>query len=149
MVDKLIERYFRLENPSGYPVEILSNSLNMSFSEEFVRISSICRFDYLGRGTEWFSAQQLSDRSVVGETLNLRKNFGLPKEYLFLADDGTSALFMKCFGDHEEIWDIAEEDIGRLCAEEPLLYKTIVYKTFPEFFEFLLNQREEEMRNEE
>jgi hypothetical protein len=107
MVDKLIERYFRLENPSGYPVEILSNSLNMSFSEEFVRISSICRFDYLGRGTEWFSAQQLSDRSVVGETLNLRKNFGLPKEYLFLADDGTSCMYlMSCCGDHEEVyWD--------------------------------------------
>jgi hypothetical protein len=147
MVNDLIKRYIRIEELGSYPCFFISDALSVVFSDDFIQIAKSCRFDYLGR-FEWFFSDNDEHGGVIDNTKYLIKEYGLSKEYLYLADDGTSALFMKCLGDREEIWNIAEEDIGRLCEGEPLLYEAVVYKTFPEFFEYLLEQREEEIKNE-
>jgi hypothetical protein len=98
-----------------------------------------------------FSSDRLSESTygVVAQTLNLRRDLGLPKNMIYLSNDGTSCVLMSCCGDHEEVYWILSEDVYNLCENKPLEYNPKIFLTFPEFFEFLLNQREEEIRNEE
>jgi hypothetical protein len=131
-----------------HDIKNLQNKLSISFSKEFYDLSNLGDFEY----TNIFNIYNLNldtDYSVIGETTRLRKECNLPHDTLYLSEDDASVLLMKCLGDHEEIYWIAIEDFERYCNGEPLLYDATIFKTFSEFFEYLLDKEEESRAEEE
>jgi hypothetical protein len=140
----LINRFIKLKGIRPLNYQTVEKELDIKLSGDFQIISEFTSFDYLvyiGCGVNF-------SEGVILSTKEARETVNLPLDTLYLAEDDASLLFMKCLGDHEEIYWIAIEDGERYCNGEPLLYDATIFKTFPEFFEYLLD-REEESRAEE
>jgi hypothetical protein len=143
MINDLMDRYLKIEASGKINHEKISKKLGVCFSNDFKNISKKARFDYLNV-FDWLSLDQEKEHSVIGDTISLRKTANLPKDTLFLSEDDASALLMKCFGTHEEIYWIAIEDFERFCNDEKLEYDYTFFPTFTAFFEYLLDEGEKE-----
>lgn len=139
MIDSLIARYVKLEAPEKLNYEEVSLKLNITFSKDFKDIGDRVRFDYI-LGVGGFSF----DIGVLQKTLKLRENVNLPKDTLVLLENDASLIFMKCFGDHEEVYWISMEDAYRYCDGDPFMYNPITFPTFADFFSYLLDEEEKE-----
>lgn len=128
-------------------IDKVSAALGVSFSAKFSKICEFARFDVLD-SFDGYNFDRDDDYSVISSTLRLRESMGLPHNVLFLAEDDASLWFMKCFGDHEEIFWIRIEDGENFCQGKLLEYDYDHFPTFEAFFEFLLDE-EEKMRKEE
>lgn len=148
MIQELIDRYLNLEDSKKLPYEKISELLGVSFSNEFIEISSQVGFDYFGNFS-WFNSDQTENYSIIGETKDLRTERNLPNNTLWLTEDDASLLFMKCLGDHEEIFWIAIEDGERFCEGKPLEYDYDFFPTFADFFKYLLDEEEKSRAEDE
>ena len=148
MIQELIDRAKALKNSERLNYEKISDLLEVSFSKEFIEISSQVGFDYFGL-TSWLNSDQTGDYSMIGDTLFLRKEFNLPLNTVIIANEGESILLMKCFGKHEEIWWIDNMDIERFCKGEPLEAWNKVFPTFITFFQYLLDEEEKSRAEDE
>jgi hypothetical protein len=140
-INNLIQKYLSRKNQQTYPWELISDDLEVIFSKEFIQIAEYCRFDYFDN-FEWLSADKESDNSLFSYTKFMRDHYHLPKEYVLLADDGTSCVLMKCMGDREETYWIDREDVLRICDGEKPAYTPDIFSTFVDFFEYLLDGEE-------
>ncbi len=140
-IKKLIRKSQSIKQSKKINHKKISKFLGVNFSQGFKEICNQIGFDYFGP-FEWFNTEQTEQYSIIGETKNLRSELNLEKNILFLASDGTSLLFMKCLGDHEEIYWIAIEDVERFCKGEPLEGKYEFFSSFSDFFQFLLDWEE-------
>lgn len=149
MINSLINRYLSILKGWKLDFEKVSNRLGVTFSKVFSNIAKKTRYDVF-RKCEFFAFDVKEDDEfgVLHATLRLRESMGLPHNVLFLAEDDASLWFMKCFGDHEEIFWIRIEDGENFCQGKPLEYDYDHFPTFEAFFEFLLDE-EEKMRKEE
>lgn len=142
MINQLINKFKSIKKSEKLNYKKISDILGITFSQEFRKICNEIGFDYFGL-FEWFNSQQVEEYSIIGETLNLRNKLKLPHDTLFLASDGVSLLFMKCFGDHEEIYWIAIEDVERFCKGQRLECNYDFFPTFIDFLNCLLKQEED------
>lgn len=148
MIQELIDRYLKLEDSKRLPYEKISELLGVSFSNEFKAINDVARFDYLDT-LEWHNSDQTGDYSMIGDTLFLREEYNLPNNVVAIANQGESILFMKCLGDHEEVYWIDNVDIERFCNGEPLEAWNKVFPTFIDFFKYLLDEEERSRAEDE
>lgn len=147
MIQELIDRAKALRDAEKLNYEKLSKQLGVSFSKEFIEISSQVSFEYFG-SFSWFNSDQTGHYSIIGETQDLRTERGLPNNILGLTEDDASLWFMECLGDHEEVYGIAIEDGENFCEGIPLQYDYDFFPTFADFFKYLLDE-EEKSRAEE
>ena len=139
--------HYKVSNLVPYSVKKtdieLNELLNLFLSEDFKYINT--RYDY--EFLEYFEMYSFTV-GVVAETKSWRESINLPLNYLVLGDNGTSALLMKIENDNANVIHCALEDVLNLCAGRPMEYDPIIFETFADFFEFLLDE-EEELRAED
>jgi hypothetical protein len=126
-------------------IDYVSSSLGVVFSEDFVDINVIYDYAYLGR-FDFYSFYYKGASGVTKKTRTFREVINLPHRYVLLSDMGDAgAVFLETQDTPEKpspvIW-CDQEDIDRLCREEPLIYNPTVWPSFTDFFEYLVEQEE-------
>ena len=129
-------------NLSSELITKIEAELEISFPLDFKQLCEIYRYDCIG-SFNYYNFEGLGDYSVVVQTKSWRESINLPLNYLVLSDDGTSALLMKIENDNANVIHCALEDVLNLCAGRPMEYDPIIFETFADFFEFLLDEEEE------
>ena len=143
MNQRLITRALKFNFPSLKEENInnICSKLSVNFSKDFLSLAKYVDFEYFN-AFHIYSLLSEDEYSVINETLRLRLECGLHKETIFLFEDDASILLMRCCGTHEEVYWIAVEDFYNYCEGKPLEHNPTIFKSFPEFFEYLLNEEE-------
>ncbi len=142
-VQKLIDRARRAKEKNTERLNYgkISKILGVSFSKEFIEISSQVGFDYLSP-ISWLNSDQTEDNSMIDETLLLKESNNLPIDCVVLANLGGSIILMKCLGAQEEIYWISTQDVENFCKGAPLRCGYDFFPTFSDFFKYLLDEAE-------
>lgn len=141
----------RLKNLGNFPpplegdvINKIENKLEVSLPNDFKEISKLFRYDYMSN-LDFFSLEREDEYSVIGTTLRWRKTVSLPKRFVALAEDSTSAIIMETKYSSEIptpiIW-CRIEDISNLVKEVDLLYSPTVFSSFTDFFDYLVTEEE-------
>ena len=81
------------------------------------------------------------DMGVINKTKTWRKTIDLPNQYLVLSDDGESAVLLNTQDANNStvIW-CSLEDVLNLCSGKTMKYSPTIFKSFTDFYNFLLTR---------
>lgn len=152
---KLKTRYMELFPKKGIncnEIEALQQELGVVFPEDLNEI--LTYFDgYHDVGhLSLFTFQKGSNWSVSKKTKFFRKKIGLPNRYLVLKEGDESFIVLETQDTSTlaaPVYWIGLSDVDNLVAGKSLIDDPIVYKTFADFFEFLLDEERAEREEEE
>lgn len=151
-MDKLIERanhIYKCKNlGSEVEFENIEKKLNVILPEEFKYICRHYTYEHLG---EFYSIFGEENYSIIGETLTYRQTLNLPHKFLRLAEDEVSLTFMETNKNSENpslIYWISIEDCETFCKSKSLESDYDLFPSFTDFFENLIERKEELAREE-
>jgi hypothetical protein len=124
-------------------IDNVEKATDVKLSSEFRELYSALPYTFIGSTTSWSFPT-----GVIEETLSLRKTRHLPLDTLCISEESESVIFMKCLGDHEEIYWLSYADAHNYCENKTLEDNPVIFPTFADFFAYLLDE-EEKLRAEE
>jgi len=148
--ENMKKRYLKLypERDTGLNViQEISKRLGVCLSSDFIEISryfdgyyplgniSLFSFDYEGNYS-----------NITDETIRLRKSVKLPNKYVVLYESEVSFIVFETNSDatlKARVIDCSLEDAYNLAGGKELENNPIVYKSFSDFFEYLISEEEE------
>jgi hypothetical protein len=142
-IESLIERVRNLKKDKKSEI---SDSMTEKLEKELCVIlpndfKVLCRF----YGYDYFSYSQFYSFSegVILETKYWREQENLPHEYIVLSSDDASFELIKTISDKECRVIICDyQDFFNLCERGNFMYETTTFKSFTDFYEFLLTEEE-------
>ena len=120
-------------------IESVELKLNVILPNDFKDICTICSYEFLS-AFETYSFPE----GVISVTEDWRQKVQLPQDYIVLGEDGTSARLIKTENKKQSsvIW-CSLEDVLNLCTKKPLKYEYEVFKSFMDYYKFLLDEYEQ------
>jgi hypothetical protein len=122
--------------------EIIQNveaSLGVVLPDDFRELCKICRYDIIGG----FQFYNFGRNEVIETTKYWREQENLPHEYIVLSSDDASFELIKTISDKECRVIICDyQDFFNLCERGNFMYETTTFKSFTDFYEFLLTEEE-------
>lgn len=144
-LEVLKRRYLAMNDARPIPANVLdeiTSELGLQLPDDFHKIGMF--FD--GGGIHVMALHSLAGNSPklnpVSETLRLRSAIGLPPNWLVLGEPPESLLLMDCAAGGRVIW-IDATDVKRI-GSQSLLRQPDSWNSFAEFFEYLLDEEEED-----
>lgn len=122
----------------------VEKQLNITLPKDFKEICINCSY-------ESFYLYSLFnfETEVIRETLEIRKEYHLPNNYLILDQDDPGPILMKITSNgNAEVIMCSYRDFLNICDGKPYEENPIIFPTFADFYSFLLDE-EEKMREEE
>lgn len=127
-------------------IKNVEKKLDILFPEDFKILCTFYGYDFF-RYTAFFNFEM--EEGVINETLSLRKEYNLPNNYLLLDQDEPGPILMKITSnDNAEVIMCSYGDFLNICGGKPYAEDPMIFPTFADFYEFLLDE-EEKMRKEE
>ena len=125
-------------------INFVEQKLGVTFPEDFKAINQ-----QIGYESFDFFDYYSFNCGVIEETVYYRNKEKLPHNYLVLTSDDVSFLLLKLKPDNtsEVIW-CDEPDFYNLCRKGKMEYKATVFKSFTDFYEFLLDEEEKLIEEE-
>jgi hypothetical protein len=116
-------------------------------SEDFITLNNFCRCDFF-RSFEFYNFE--NEEGVIEETLGLRQTWGLPNNYLVLAMDDAGPTLLKINSpENSEVILCSYYDLENICAGKTFEENPIIYNSFTDFYEFLLDEEEKRRAEKE
>lgn len=150
-MNTIMERYLTLfpkdRGVDSQELRKIEKILEVNFPQDFKKITMFYSGGNIGGLSLFnFNANFEDDYSIVFKNLSYRKKINLPKNFLVLYDEYGFILLNteKAKNGVGEVLDIAPTDIFNLTNGKLLQSKHKIYKSFTDFFGYLLDQEEEE-----
>ncbi len=152
---KLKEKYLSIyteKSLSKETIKDIENSLEIVLPNDLIEISQYCdRFDNIGILDLFSFDKTADDWSIFEKTKFFRTSINLSNEYLVLKEGDESFIVLETQLNPNEqaqvIW-CSSTDAYNLAIKQPLIDNPIIFSTFADFFSYLLDQEEEQRRNE-
>ena len=120
---------------------IIEQRLQVTLPDDFKEIASFFNGGLIG-GISIFSYDQMMPTNIIEETLRLREGVQFPHSFLFLAEPAGSMIVLDTAKSPSVIW-CDSIDVYSLHNGSFQIVPDI-WNTFSDFFDYLLNQEEEE-----
>ena len=145
---KLKNRFYRLfgtQNELDIDLSKIEKKLDVNLPEDFKKISKF----YDGNNGFYLDGMlchnpNLSPDNILSKTLFYRDK-QLPKKFIVLGEPPESIILMETVDSDMKIphilW-LSYADLDNLCQEKALNDSPIIYKSFSEFFDYLLTEEE-------
>lgn len=137
-------------------IDRLSHLLCVQFSSDFIALNEQYSYECLyGACIEFLCLYDSRDNysGVLNETLDYREKLKLPQRFVVLADQGDSGIIlMKTQNSPDKSSPIIycdQMDIDNIIQEKPLEYNPTIWPSFTDFFEYLVNEEEKMLEEEE
>jgi hypothetical protein len=142
-INELKQRYVELFSNEGVDTQTLVNiqkRLDVLFPIDFIEIAKFYSGGILGGISHFSIAMTGPADNIVNETIRLRSSTGLPSRYVVIAEPPESLIVLDTFanGGPSVIW-LDSTDIGNIKKGNSLSSPTL-WKTYSEFFEYLINE---------
>lgn len=126
-------------------INVVEKALDVHFSKDFKDLNK--KFGYESFRSCAFNSFSDDDdpTCVVNYTLEARKR-GLPKDSLLLYEDDALAIIFNT-KEYKVFW-LAVEDLENYCINKDLLYEYMIFNSFTDFYEFLLDEEEKLIEEE-
>jgi hypothetical protein len=124
----------------------LQKKLHVILNKDYVFLAQKCNYELFAI-SEWSGFPD----GIIEYTEDFRKH-GLPHRYLILADNGDAGLILMETQDSPDkpspiVWCDAA-DMYNLCKKGILEYEPIIWPSFTDFFEYLVEKEEEKLRED-
>jgi len=150
-IDLLIKRYLEIapfNQVSSETLVLIEKALNIVLPNDFKEITKYYSGNILGT-IYFFNLELFGEFNIVEQTIFYRHKIKLPFRYLPLYEESDGFIIMETQDDPRKpspvIW-CAVEDVYNLCEDKPLIYNPTIFPNFTDFFEYLLDQEEQERR---
>ena len=155
MDNDLKKRYLKLHPSKGLntkQVQAFKNKLSITLPDDVKNILDFYDGYY---GLAYLSMYSF-DQSGVGwnicdETLRLRQSINLPKNLIVLAEPDESIILMEITNGSEvtsKVYWLGAGDAYNLAESKPLEDNPMIFKTFTDFFSYLLDEEEKRRADE-
>lgn len=155
LINSVIQR-FRTLFPDDHGISAdelnkIEDKLHLIFPWDFKEISSYYSGGMIGGISIFtFSADQNDQYNILNKTNYYRNcDLHLPERYVSLVETEVSFIVLETHQDknmNTRVIYCSIEDVYNLANGNPLLYNPQIFPTFTDFFEYLLDQEEEERR---
>jgi len=149
-VEQLKERFLKLFSFDGFEntdLQKIEKCLAINLPKAFINIAEFFKDQIIANRFLFTINSDVNEEcSITGATLLYRKNARLPNKYLALEETEVSITLLDT--ETGQVLYLAVEDVYNLCEGNPLKYDPIIYPSFTDFFEYLLDE-EEKMREKE
>ncbi|BDU23785.1 SMI1/KNR4 family protein [Flavobacterium sp. GSB-24] len=140
-INKLRDRYILLfgeiDGVSTEDLNKIESELQISLPIDFKEIASFCD------GSIWLHSFLFDDSTnLIGETLRIRKAVAIPNRFIVLAEHDMSVFLMDTENKPPILW-IDSIEITKL-EKQDFISKPYIWDDFSDFFEYLLDEEEEE-----
>ena len=137
-------------------INLLQTLLEINFSNDFIEITERYIYECLyGAYIEFYSLynKDLHYSGVVEQTLVFRRKLFLPDRYVLLSDMGDAgAVFMETQDSPNKPSPVIycdQMDVDSIIKEQPLKYNPTIWPSFTDFFEYLVEQEEAMLKEQE
>lgn len=152
----IIQKFLKLfpddKGISGKELEKVEEILQVVLPPDFKEISNYYSGGIIGNVSIFNFKPNLEDEySLVSKSLIYRAKINLPNKFVVLYDEYGFILLNTEPNKNLEasILDLSSTDIFNLIEGKPLESNTRLYSAFSEYFEYLLDQEEEERKEDE
>jgi hypothetical protein len=153
-IGEVIKRYSNLYKGralSEKSINLIEKKLKIILPNDFKEISKVFdAYEILGGHALYSFNPSVKNYNIVDKTIYYRNsNLYLPTKYIALEETEVNFTVLETHQDanmNTRVICCSIEDIYNLANGKPLLYNPLVFPTFLDFFEYLLDQEEEERR---
>lgn len=155
LINNVIQRFRTLfPDDDGISIDELNqieDKLHLILPWDFKKISCYYSGGMIGGISIFtFSADQKDQYNILNKTNYYRNcDLHLPEKYVALEESGVSFIVLETHQDENmnaRVIYCSIEDIYNLANGKPLLYNPLIFPSFTDFFEYLLDQEEEERK---
>lgn len=150
-IKALVERAKSIKKPMvllNEEIDTVASELKVVFSEDFYEINKKFRFDNLH--FDFFCFYLKTCNQVVEETRKFRQTIHIPHRYVVLGDMGDAgAIFIETQDSSKKSSPVIycdQMDVDNLIEEKPLQFNPLLWPSFTDFFEYLVEQEEESIK---
>jgi hypothetical protein len=150
-IDELKERYRVLYGNEGVGESTLSEieaALGLTLPQDFKEIARFFRGGFLGGKSHHAIDISGPANNIVGETLRLRNAIGLPTKFVVIAEPAESLIVMETGAESSNIIWCDAFDAKNL-ADAAGLRNPQVWPSYSVFFEYLVNEEEDERESKD
>lgn len=147
-MNKITEKYknyFKSSGLSKQQIDKIEERLKINLPQDIKNILKIYDGYYDIGGLSMFSFLQNNKWNVCEKTEFFRKKINLPKEYLVLQEGEESFIVLKTNDtliENAPVFWIGISDVYNLIENKKLEDNPIIFPSFTDFFEFLLDEEE-------
>lgn len=146
MITKASDLYYEPLKIYKKEIKFLEEKLKVKIAYDFEEINIQIGYE----NSSFFEFTSFPD-GIIEYTEDFRKH-GLPHRYLILADNGDAGWILMETQDSQDkpspiVWCDAA-DMYNLCKKGILEYEPIIWPSFTDFFEYLVEKEEEKLRED-
>lgn len=153
-IEEAIKRYSNLYKIRALPeksINLIEKTLKIILPNDFKEISKVFdAYEILGGHALYSFDPSVKNYNIIDKTIYYRNSdLHLPAQYIALEETEVNFTVLETHQDasmNTRVICCSIEDIYNLANGKPLLYNPLIFSAFLDFFEYLLDQEEEERR---